>query len=136
MLKLRQYEKKYYDEKFDYNLSLINKKTLLFLKYAWKDANHPDVVRGGKMQINAFSRYLLVFFRYGAATYNYLDYQFYRLNSVHRDRFLTLRRRIKLMQTKFDFETYVMFKNKQQFNCTFKEYLNRDWLFLVSIYQK
>lgn len=39
--------KKYYDEKFDYNLSLINKKTLLFLKYAWKDANHPDVVRGG-----------------------------------------------------------------------------------------
>lgn len=41
--------KKYYDEKFDYNLSLINKKTLLFLKYAWKDANHPDVVRGGKM---------------------------------------------------------------------------------------
>lgn len=40
------------------------------------------------------------------------------------------------MQTKFDFETYVMFKNKQQFNCTFKEYLNRDWLFLVSIDQK
>ena len=40
------------------------------------------------------------------------------------------------MQTKFDFETYAMFKNKQLFNCTFKEYLNRDWLFLDSIDQK
>ena len=41
--------KKYNDEKFDYDLCLVNKKTLTFFKYAWKDANHPDVVRGGKM---------------------------------------------------------------------------------------
>lgn len=110
--------KKYNDEKFDYDLGLINKKTLTFLKYAWKDANHPDVVRGGYR----FMRFLDIcwcFLRYGAATYNYLDYQFYKLNSVHRNRFLTLRRRIKLMQTKFDFETYLKFKNKQQFNCAF-----------------
>lgn len=39
--------KKYNDEKFDYDLCLVNKKTLTFFKYAWKDANHPDVVRGG-----------------------------------------------------------------------------------------
>lgn len=39
--------KKYNDEKFDYDLCLVNKKTLTIFKYAWKDANHPDVVRGG-----------------------------------------------------------------------------------------
>ena len=62
--------KKYNDEKFDYNLSLINKKTLIFFKYAWKDAYHPDVVRGGvKCRLMRFLDICWCFFRYGAATY-------------------------------------------------------------------
>lgn len=38
---------KYNDEKFDYDLNFFNKKTIAFLKYAWKDSNHSLVISGG-----------------------------------------------------------------------------------------
>ena len=39
--------KQFNDEKFNYDLGLFNKKTLVFLKYAWKESDNQRNKWGG-----------------------------------------------------------------------------------------
>lgn len=52
------------------------------------------------------------------------------LNGRYRNSFYTLRRRIKLIQRRFDYDTYMLFKHKELFNKKYNRFLGREWFYL------
>ena len=67
------------------------------------------------------------YLRYGATTNDYKRNKFYKLKASYRDTFLTFRRYIRLIQQRMDFDTHLLFKNKSEFNKSYKDFVCRDW---------
>lgn len=90
---------------FGYDLSIFSCKFWNFFKYAWKEA---ELIR--RLVLKDTSCYKSRFFywldmsycfcRYGATTYNYKNFQFYKKRACYRDSYLTFRRYVKLIQKK------------------------------------
>lgn len=106
------------------------------MKYAWNESRNTyteefETLTGWhRWRIVRFLDLVWCNYRYGCPTNNYVSFQFYRLNSCTRNSFYTFRRRIKLIQKRFDFPTYNLFKSKNRFNELFKDFIHRKWLYI------
>lgn len=120
---------------FGYDLSIFSCKFWNFFKYAWKEA---ELIR--RLVLKDTSCYKSRFFywldmsycfcRYGATTYNYKNFQFYKKRACYRDSYLTFRRYVKLIQEKMDWDTHLLFKQKNEFNKYYKDFIHRKWAVL------
>ena len=71
---------------------------------------------------------LLCSFKYGAAFYDYLEFEFYLLNDSQRKTYLTNGKNNKIIK-KFNNKKYWhILDNKNEFNDYFKKYLKREYL--------
>lgn len=82
---------------------------------------------GGGSRLFYFVDMCWCYLRYGATTNDYKRNKFYKLESSYRDTFLTFRRYIRLIQQRMDFDTHLLFKNKNEFNKSYKDFVCRDW---------
>ena len=120
---------------FGYNLSIFSLKFWKFFKYAWKHAafiRNQVLVDTGKCKSRIF--YWLdmsyCFLRYGATTQNYDNFQFYKKNACYRNSYLTFRRYVKLIQRKMDWDVHLLFKQKNEFNRHYQDFIHRKWMVL------
>ena len=66
--------------------------------------------------------------KYEAAFYDYLEFEFYNLNSKQRSTFLTNGKNNEIVKRFNDKDYWHILDNKQEFNDYFKNYLKRDYL--------
>lgn len=67
-------------------------------------------------------------FKYGAAFYDYLEFEFYLLNDSQRKTYLTSGKNNQIIKTFNDKNYWHILDNKNEFNDYFQKYLKRDYL--------
>lgn len=71
----------------------------------------------------------LAYIRHGASPRDYMNFHFYKLSNRERAKFLTMRRTHKVEKI-FNSAAYQKyFNDKHEFNKSFKEFVNRKWLY-------
>ncbi len=74
-------------------------------------------------------------FKYQAGYYDYLEFEFYNLNSKQRKTFLTRGINNEIVYKYNDKRFFDLIDNKIKFNKMFDKYLKRDWIYLKEIKQ-
>lgn len=77
-----------------------------------------------------FADVVYSYFRFGAWTNNYFEYQFWKKSTRKRDEFLTWKRARKFINDVNGTAHSPIFRQKHQFLGEFKDYINRDWLYV------
>jgi len=67
-------------------------------------------------------------FKYQAAFYDYLEFEFYKLNRKQRKTYLTSGKNNQIVKKYNNKDYWHILDNKNEFNDYFKKYLNRDYL--------
>ena len=67
-------------------------------------------------------------FKYQAGYNDYLEFEFYNLNSKQRKTYLTAGKNNSIIKKYNDKSYWHVFDNKIEFNNRFSKYLNREWL--------
>ncbi len=88
-----------------------------------------------KFKLAIFFDVILCGFKYQAGYYDYLEFEFYKLNKAQRKTFLTRGINNEIVRRYNNRQNFYLFDDKIEFNKKFSQFLNRDWLYLENFEQ-
>lgn len=67
------------------------------------------------------------YLKYGASPHDYMNFEFYKLKDIERNKFLTMKRTHRVESIYNDKKYADYFNNKYKFNMVFSDFIKREW---------